>query len=353
MDESCEMLLQAAIRAPSGDNVQPWRFEVNCAARRIEVYLDEASDPSPMNSGQRMSRIAVGAAIENIFRAAQGLGWTVQLEKPRDGALAAVQIVDSERKSGSIPAVIFDRCTNRRVYDGRPLPDELAAELARNTVDFPGFRTIWIHRSDRVQTIADLVGRSDALMLGEPFIRKAFLKNVRFDQPWDAEVEKWLPLGSLELPTMDRIALRFVGFLPNWLVHLSGAAKKFAVAGRRLVASSAGVCIITETEGSVASEVLAGRAVERTWLALNERGIAVQPLMSLAILESVLDRGSAEVIASLDREKAEKLLAELRVLVPEVGDAKLAFLMRFGYAPPPTVRTGRLDLAGKVSQTAL
>jgi hypothetical protein len=352
MDKACETLLQAAICAPSGDNVQPWRFEVNSAARRIAVFLDEASDPSPMNSGQRMSRLAIGAALENMLRAAEGLGWTVQLEEPRDGALAIMQIVNSEQKTGKVPAVIFDRCTNRRVYEGRSLPDKVAAELATTLIDPPGLRTIWIHQRDRVQALADLVGRSDALMLGEPYIRNAFLKNVRFDARWDAKVEKWLPLGSLELPTLDRIALRLVRFLPNWLIHLSGAPRKFDVAGRRLVASSAGVCIITETAGTVDSELLTGRSLQRTWLALIERGIAVQPLMSIAILESVLQRGAREVVASLGRQKAEKLVAELRSLVPEIGQANLGFLMRFGYSPPPTARTGRLDLGCKVTETA-
>jgi len=360
LDKACETLLRAAIQAPSGDNTQPWRFAVDSQSRRIAVYLDETCDPSPMNSGQRMSRLAIGAALENMLRAAEGLGWTVELEGPRDGALAILRIVhgspeqaqrsSGEKDSSQIPPAIYGRCTNRRVYDGRPLSHELAADLASTVVDQPGIRTTWIHQHERVLALADLVGKADALMLGEPFMRRAFLANVRFDAPWNAQVDHWLSLGSLELSTADRLALRVVRFIPNWMLRLGGVAGKFAAAARRLVASSAGVCIITESEGTVQSEVLAGRALQRTWLALAERGIAVQPIMSIAILESVLHRGSPELLASVGHRQAADLVAELRRLVPELGQASLAFLMRFGYAPPPTVRTARLELGAKVTE---
>ena len=64
MDAILETLIAAGIQAPSGDNTQPWRFMVDSQARTIAAHVDETRDPSPMNSGQRMSRIAVGAAVE-------------------------------------------------------------------------------------------------------------------------------------------------------------------------------------------------------------------------------------------------------------------------------------------------
>src|SRR5262249_47838431 len=49
-------LLAAACRAPSGDNRQPWRFEIDETEMRLTLQLDPNRDPSPMNAGQRMSR---------------------------------------------------------------------------------------------------------------------------------------------------------------------------------------------------------------------------------------------------------------------------------------------------------
>jgi hypothetical protein len=74
--------------------------------------------------------------------------------------------------------------------------------------------------------------------------------------------------------------------------------------------------------------------------------------MSLAILESVLSRGSAGLLASLGRQQAMRIVGDLRAIAPEIGKANLAFLMRFGYAAPPTVRTGRLELGAKLTEIA-
>lgn len=349
MDTACETLMRAAIQAPSGDNTQPWRFVVDSPLRRIAVHLDESRDPSPMNTGQRMARLAIGAAVENMLQAAKSLGWTVQLEEPCNGASASLRIVDCPKNNRDILPAIARRGTNRREYDGRPLSEDLKADLASAIGDVPGINSIWIHERERVLALADLVGRADSLMLSVPSMRGAFLNNVRFDVSWDSVVDEGLSLGSLEIPATDRLALRVIRYLPDWLLRLGGAASKFAAAGRRLVASSAGALIITESTGTEQSELQAGRTVQRAWLALADRGVAVQPIMSLAVLEGVVCRGSPELVASLGRRQAEALLGELRKLIPEIGEAKLAFLMRFGYGPPPTVRTGRLKLSAMVS----
>ncbi len=56
------------IWAPSGDNSQPWHFALNAHPNQIVIHVNESRDLSPMNAGQRMSRIAVGAAAENVRR---------------------------------------------------------------------------------------------------------------------------------------------------------------------------------------------------------------------------------------------------------------------------------------------
>ena len=54
MNPPIETLLAAAVHAPSGDNTQPWRFELDAGQGRIVLHLDPTRDPSPMNAGQRL-----------------------------------------------------------------------------------------------------------------------------------------------------------------------------------------------------------------------------------------------------------------------------------------------------------
>ena len=72
-------------------------------------------------------------------------------------------------------------------------------------------------------------------------------------------------------------------------------------------------------------------------------------MMSLAIMENAIDNGGPDLLRSLGRGQAEAVVADFRSLVPEVRADKLAFLLRFGYAPPPTCRTGRLPLEARAT----
>jgi hypothetical protein len=358
MDEPFETLLTAAVRAPSGDNCQPWRFVIDPDVLRISLYVDETCDPSPMNASQCMSRVAVGAALENLLRAAKAKGWSVRIETPTDSAAAVVRVTDFHPSNATTVGVavelppqrdptIFARVTNRRRYDGRPVPSEVIDRLQRATPEIEGIRVLWIHDRPRLDSLAIVVGRSDALMLSEPTMRKAFLANVRFDLPANAGADEYLPLGSLELPFANRTAFRFLPHVPDWVLRMGWAKRKFAAAARRLVQSASGLCAIVTANDSPKNDLMIGRSLQRAWLALTTSGLVAQPMMSVAIMENILRHGSKELLQSVGRAQAQDVVTEFRRLVPEAGKDRLAFTMRFGHAKGPTCRTGRLPLEAR------
>jgi nitroreductase len=347
VDVALQTLLSAAVRAPSGDNTQPWRFEV--APDRIVLLLDETRDPSPMNSGQRMARIALGAALENVLRIAQASGWDAKLEDGSPPALAVVRLQRPAEASAHVEQAVTVRVTNRRPYDGRPLPADTLARLTQATPLLHGVSSLWIADRSRLPALAVLVGRADATMFGETSMRRAFLSKVRFDADPRAEVEEGMPLASLEASALERFALRTLARLPRWLLKGMGAFRSFAAKARKLVESASGLCLVTAPDGAERTDLNVGRAMQRAWLALTQEGLAVQPMMSLLVLMNVVEHGSAELTARLGRDRLAELDRAFRALVPEVGGARPAFLMRFGFAPAPSGRTGRLPLQAVVS----
>ena len=310
---------------------------------RIAFFVDEARDPSPMNAGQRMARIAVGAALENVLRTAERNRWGAFLEEPVAPAVATVRLEPGPQRD--IDPAIAARVTNRRPYDGQAVSAEILAKLKEQTPPLDDVVTHWMADRQRLPPLADLIGRADAVMFGNPTMRKAFLANVRFDAAPDAEVDEGLSLASLELSRGERFGLRMMRWLPNWLLHAAGAMKTFAANTRRLVESAAGLCLVTAADRRPATDLVVGRAMQRAWLALTEQGLAAQPMMSMAVLENVLDQGSPQVVTALGPERVQGLLSELRRLAGEVGDGRLAYLLRWGYAGPVGGRTGRLPLA--------
>lgn len=337
-------LLMAAVRAPSGDNTQPWSLLVDADTGRVGLAVDPARDPSPMNAGQRMARLAIGAALENILTTAARNGWKVDPIPASPPAITAVLVGEPNAPGGAIDPVLLGRVSNRRPFDGRPVPAGLVETLARAAPELEGVRTMWLSDRPRIAALAAVVARADALMFGERTMRQAFLGNVRFDAPVDAEVAEGLSLASLELSAADRIALRLMQRSPHWLVKYGGALRVFAGHARRLVASASGLCLVIAADDREATDLVVGRALQRAWLALTAAGLAVQPMMSLPVLENVQRHGRVALQGTLDADQLAAIQRDFRRLVPELGAGRPAFLLRFGYALPPSGRTGRRPL---------
>ncbi|HEY2155386.1 MAG TPA: hypothetical protein VGH33_07135 [Isosphaeraceae bacterium] len=350
MEARLESVIAAAASAPSGDNTQPWRFEADGGT--IALLLDERRDTSPMNAGQRMARIAAGAALENLVRAARDLGLRADLDPDPSPALARVRLVDEGDAGGRVaPHIgqIGQRSTNRRAYDGRPVEAEVLDRLIQETPELDGVRTHWLVGADRLKALAQAIGRGDAVMFGEPSMRDAFLSKVRFDRPSGEAVEDGLSIGSLELSASDRVALQVMRRLPDFVLKLAGVSVVFESKARSLVAGSSGLLAVSAPDDRPGTDLAVGRAAERAWLALTERGLAAQPMMSLPVLENALKHGDERLRTALGVARVTALLDDFRALVPELGGRRPAWLMRFGFAPPPSGRTGRLPIARVVS----
>lgn len=336
-------LIDAAVLAPSGDNTQPWSFVVEPGEPRIEIHLDETRDRSPMNAGQRMARIAIGAAIENICRTAEQNGYQSETEN-RSTALATVRLTGLPAADVDIdtPQVVRHRVTNRRMYDGKTVPAKIISSLNTATAPTAGVQTHWIVEPDCLHALARVIGQADGRMFMEPTMRSAFLSQVRFDLPASTPVESGLPVGSLELSASDRIAMQLMPRLPLWLLRAMPLRRTFARHAEKLVRSAAGICVVTADDNSPGTDLLVGQAAQRAWLALTEQGLAAQPMMSLPVLENAVEHGSTALIDAIDRSAVQALSRQFHELLAEVGGARPAFLLRFGTAPPPTARTGRM-----------
>jgi hypothetical protein len=344
LSSTLDALLLAASRAPSGDNTQPWCFEIDEEARRIFLLLEETRDPSPMNCGQRMARIALGACLENILRTAPRYGWIAELEEATPPILAAIHLREASRQSDPLGRVIPDRVTNRRFYDGQPLPSGVLNQLRWDTAVFKRVSTHWILDRSRIGALAALIGRADATMFRAASMRRAILSKIHFELPPHAEPDEGMSPASLELSAVERSVLRLLPRLPNWVVRTSGILGGFAAKTRRLVESASGLCLLVAPDYAPQTDLHVGQTMQCVWLALTAQGLAVQPMMSLLVLENVLDNGSPELLDALGSKRLTALRAEFRRLAPEIGQGRPAFLLRFGYAPPPSGRTGRMPI---------
>src|SRR3989344_4799077 len=118
MEEAIKKILEIAVHAPSGENCQPWRFEVE--GNRIHIYNLPERDNSLYNLGQGASFVAHGALIENMLIAASALGYRADVHAFPDGQnnnfVATVVFEKAAPQNEPLYLFIVKRATNIKPY---------------------------------------------------------------------------------------------------------------------------------------------------------------------------------------------------------------------------------------------
>ncbi|MBF6170230.1 Acg family FMN-binding oxidoreductase [Nocardia blacklockiae] len=119
-DETLDIALGMAVRAPSVHNTQPWRWRI--AADRLELYADSDRHLPCTDPVGRALVVSCGAALHHMRVALTGLGWTPTVTKlpdpDRPELLAAITTTPRQPTDADIEmtAAILLRQSDRRRY---------------------------------------------------------------------------------------------------------------------------------------------------------------------------------------------------------------------------------------------
>jgi hypothetical protein len=261
-----------------------------------------------------------------------------------------VTITVSEAKRFPDPdKAIRRRGTNRRLYDARALDDMTLTALRNATPPLEIVRTHWFGR-ERVRLLGPIVEEAETLVYANARLRDAALAGMRFDARDREEVTHGLSVGSLELSASDRIALDSLRRSPNDLLA-SMVSKRMGARARKLIESASGVCIVSVRGSDPVSDVVVGRCVQRAWRALAHLEIEAHPMTSIMGMEAMLGIEETGSFGDLASEPTAAVITNLRSAFPSVEKgSRVAFMMRFGWAPPAAVRVGRHALTESVDE---
>ncbi|GAA4553281.1 Acg family FMN-binding oxidoreductase [Amycolatopsis samaneae] len=130
-----DQALEAAIRAPSPHNSQPWRFAVD--GDRIEVWLDRDRVLTVADPEAHQARLSCGAALLNLVVSLRCQGFEPEVRlvpDPAEPDLLALVTHDGNHhvlaQDRALAEAIFRRHTHRRPFLDRQMPPGLLAPLA-------------------------------------------------------------------------------------------------------------------------------------------------------------------------------------------------------------------------------
>ncbi|MDX6263349.1 MAG: hypothetical protein QOH84_5037 [Kribbellaceae bacterium] len=159
--EQIDVLLAAAVAAPSMHNTQPWRFEVNGTV--IDVFLDGSRALPTEDPTGRAMRIAAGAAVFNLRCAAAhlelGSGYGLSPNPSEPDLVARIVLEDAQQVDPALKQLyrqVERRHTSR--LPARPAPpasdSRIALMLAAAT---EGAELTWLPKADAAQVMAMIV----------------------------------------------------------------------------------------------------------------------------------------------------------------------------------------------------
>jgi hypothetical protein len=340
-------IIEAGWWAPTPDNWQSWQFR--WTGECIEIFWDFETGTSFLDVEHGVAYLSIGGAVTNmeIIANAEGYDVRVDLRSQADSSrpTARVFLEPASKRSSSLAALIPERCTNRRAYARTRLEPEMVERLDGLGDICLKTRLSMLYERDEIENIGAMAGDFDQFFLHNSNIHDVIFRWIRWTQEEVLRTRDGLPLGSLELSSLDRLGLMVVR---KWtrakaLARL-GMGRRLASRAAKLYASSGAFGVISLPEMSAEAAFEAGRLLEKIWLVAAEKRLAFQPIAgpALLIMRNRL-KGGAGLDARL-RDWAIEVERDLRSLCRFEEGTLPILLFRVGEAAPPSARALRRPL---------
>jgi hypothetical protein len=309
-------------------------FELRSAPGRLLLHANAAFGAAPLHR-KALARLSFGAVAENLVVRGARLGYRVGVSEARDATdsslIASLDLERVEPFDSPHETAIASRYTNRALrYRGPPLPAADLQALSRLADGLDGV-TVSFADQDRGR-VMELVRIAETARFGTRALHAELFSAIRFDVGWRDTASEGLPPAALGVEPPLRSAF---AQLRHW-----GLMRRLRLAGvHRMLGRRAAwlPCLLSPHVGVVYTRAsfergafAAGRALQRVWLEVERRGLALQPLAA----STVLALPSYEEVPTSVRETLSRGWRALSEATPVI-------VFRLGRAARPAVRAGR------------
>ncbi|MBN1092560.1 nitroreductase family protein [Blastococcus sp. TML/M2B] len=270
-------VVEAATRAPSIHNTQPWRF--TATADQLDVFLDPGRALPVLDPTGRQQVISCGIAVEFAVVALAAAGWLSEVELlPDDDAdhLATVRVIGpivATDEDSALAASIARRHTVRDPFQPRVVPVDLLDRLQAEAAAFGTWFKPVTRSEEEVATVF-LIDRAEEMEQGDP----AYLAELQQWVRTDPAAVDGVPVGAV--PAEDPH-----GRPSNWSIRDFVVGTRSAGEGAPVDADAPPpeverpTVVLMGTDGDDRYAWLqAGRALARVLLVATAAGVAASPL---------------------------------------------------------------------------
>ncbi|MCF8446739.1 MAG: hypothetical protein K9H61_07065, partial [Bacteroidia bacterium] len=336
----------AAVMAPSGGNVQPWRilFHKGNLILVHDIYHSQAF----LDYAHLGSYLAFGTMVENIRIQSLALGYKINCQyfpEPKDTRIVAsiwfepnpTKIVD-----GRVNA-IYDRLTNRRIGNREPLPIAVKEGISRITQAEKLAKLTLVEDLDKMNALADILSTAEKLLLLHPQgHHDIFHKELRFSKEEALATADGLDIATLNMSKAEILALRIASSRKaiDWVDKIGGG-EAFKKNTKKAIAASSALGIITMPFFSNEAYLHGGEFLEKIWIETTLGKCSFQPVTQYSYLLARLNHGNGIGYDEAYKEKIRALSYRFNEILHEVSDREVIFIFRLALENEPEVRSIR------------
>lgn len=345
-EEVIRYIIRAGVQAPSGDNAQPWKF--SWQNNTISLYLDREADQSFFNIRQLASIISCGAVLENMRVAATAFGLEGKIaylpDAKNDSLMASIELCPTGREKDPLHGCIWNRCTNRKLYDKVPIPKTILDNLVRRASDIPGVKLHLVTESSKLKKIARIICKTDRIRTEHRPLHEHLCKMIRFTDSEAQQKRDGFPLKNLEAGMAGELFLKMTRPWPVMnFANKIGLGRMVALHSYQSILKSSAVALLTVNGLKTEDFLMGGQALERVWLTITHKALCMQPMTAITLFWLRWQIEGEKSFLKKHRQLLRHVWKEYRQLFQQVDFSTEGHVMlfRLGYAPSIQCRTMR------------
>jgi hypothetical protein len=343
-------ILNLARWAPSGDNTQPWRFEI-VHEHLIRVHGYDTRDHILYDFDGHPSHIAHGALLETMRIAASGFGlktaWTVTSEGTHKNPIYDVRL---EPGSSMVRDPLFD-CIERRTVQRRPMkvtPLTIGQKDALVNSVGDKFRVQLFESLGERFKIACMLWANAKIRLtcpeAYPVHREIIEWHARYSKDRIPEQAVGVDPATARLMEWVMQSWERVQFFNRFL--MGTIAPRIQLDFLPGLFCAAHVLIRPKTAPtSLTDWIDLGAAVQRLWLTATHHDLHLQPQMTPVIFRWYAHAGRHFSADRAFLERSVKLADNFEIIAKANPKDDFGFFARVGTSSVPQSRSIRQDLA--------
>jgi len=345
-----EQILDLARWAPSGDNEQPWRFEIVDDSHFV-VHGHDTSDWCVYDLDGRASQIAIGALLQTIEIAASEHNYQATFSRRQDipdntPTIDVYLTKDESHKISNLLPYIKKRTTQRRPLSTRTLTPHQKSMLEEAVGN--EYKVIWLEGRKKRWQMAKLLFRSAYIRLTIPEAYEVHKKNIE----WNAQFsEDRIPDQAIGVDTLTLKAMRWT--LKSWK-RVQMMNKYFAgtLLPRLQMDLLPGYCcaahfllLANKPLGDIDDYLEGGKAVQRFWLTTTSLELQLQPEMTPLIFSKYSTDGTHFTNNNTGLSRSIEIVNEFDNITHKKSTTNRVFMGRIGNGSLPTSRSIRLPIS--------